>query len=114
MRFLKIILMSVMLLAVSARLGRAADEHLTEAATAITNHVAAVHVEAHGGEAPHEEALPLNAVPIGHVGKLPITNSMLVTWIVAAVLIIFARIATRKIQDVPTGAQNFWEWLVES
>ena len=43
-----------------------------------------------------------------------ITNSMLVTWIVAAVLIIFARIATRKIQAVPSGAQNFWEWLVES
>src|SRR5205807_10665416 len=24
-----------------------------------------------------------------------------------------ARIATRRMQDVPTGAQNFWEWLVE-
>ena len=39
---------------------------------------------------------------------------MLVTWIVAAGLILFARFATRKIQDVPSGAQNFWEWLVES
>jgi len=43
-----------------------------------------------------------------------ITNSMLVTWIVAAGLIIFARIATRRIQAVPSGVQNFWEWLVES
>ena len=39
---------------------------------------------------------------------------MLVTWIVAAGIIAAAQAATRKIQPVPTGAQNFWEWLVES
>ena len=38
---------------------------------------------------------------------------MLVTWIVAVGVILFARFATRKIQEVPSGAQNFWEWLVE-
>ena len=35
------------------------------------------------------------------------------TWIVAAGLILFARMATRRIQAVPSGLQNFWEWLVE-
>jgi F-type H+-transporting ATPase subunit a len=44
----------------------------------------------------------------------PITNSMLVTWIVALGLIVFAQVATRRMQRVPQGAQNFWEWLVES
>ncbi len=39
---------------------------------------------------------------------------MVVTWGVAALLIIFAQVATRNIQAVPSGAQNFWEWLVES
>ena len=39
---------------------------------------------------------------------------MLVTWIVAAGIIVFAQMATRKIKAVPSGAQNFWEWLVES
>ena len=39
---------------------------------------------------------------------------MLVTWIVAAAIIVFAQTATRKIKPVPDGAQNFWEWLVES
>ena len=39
---------------------------------------------------------------------------MLVTWIVAAAIIVFAQLATRKIKAVPSGAQNFWEWLVES
>ena len=39
---------------------------------------------------------------------------MLVTWVVALGIIVFAQIATRKIKAVPSGAQNFWEWLVES
>ena len=38
---------------------------------------------------------------------------MLVTWIVAAGIIIFAQMAMRKIEQIPSGAQNFWEWLVE-
>ena len=47
------------------------------------------------------------------VGPFYITNSMLVTWIVALAVIIFAQIATRNIREIPEGAQNFWEWLVE-
>jgi len=37
---------------------------------------------------------------------------MVVTWIVAVALIIFARIATRDMKRVPSGAQNLLEWLV--
>jgi F-type H+-transporting ATPase subunit a len=67
------------------------------------------------GAAEHaHEGLPLNAVEIGHLGPLPITNSMVVTWLVALGLIIFAQVATRNIKAVPDGAQNFWEFLVES
>ena len=58
--------------------------------------------------------LPLKPDVLFHVGNLAITNSMVVTWIVAAGIIIFAQLATRKIKPVPTGHQNFWEWLVES
>ena len=43
----------------------------------------------------------------------PITNSMIVSWIVAAGLIVFAQVATRRMKPVPDGIQNFWEWLVE-
>ncbi len=39
---------------------------------------------------------------------------MLLTWVVAAGIIVFAQLATRKIKPVPGGAQNFWEWMVES
>src|SRR5262245_46654030 len=60
------------------------------------------------------EGLPTSAVPLWHIGSLPITNSMLVTWVVAIGLIIFAQVATRRMQEIPDGAQNFWEWMVES
>ncbi len=69
----------------------------------------------HAVDAAHEEhGLPLKPVEIGHIGSFPITNSMLVTWIVALALIGFAQYATRDIKRIPEGAQNFWEFLVES
>ncbi|HYY14890.1 MAG TPA: F0F1 ATP synthase subunit A [Chthoniobacterales bacterium] len=65
------------------------------------------------GEA-KEPAVPLKPAELVHIGKFSVTNSMLVTWVVAAGVIVFAQIATRKIKTIPTGLQNFWEWLVES
>src|SRR5438128_10531459 len=61
-----------------------------------------------------EPAVPLKPAELVHIGKFAITNSMLVTWIVAAGIIFFAQLATRKIKPIPSGIQNFWEWLVES
>src|SRR5437016_9364378 len=60
-----------------------------------------------------EPAVSLKPVPLFQIGKFAITNSMLVTWVVAAGIIIFAQLATRNIQRIPNGIQNFWEWLVE-
>jgi F-type H+-transporting ATPase subunit a len=60
------------------------------------------------------EAVPLKAAPLIQIGKFAVTNSMLLTWIVAAGIIVFAQIATRNIKPIPSGIQNFWEWLVES
>ncbi len=59
-------------------------------------------------------ALPLNAVEVFNVGGFPITNSMIVVWVVSLLVIIFAQIATRRVRPIPSGAQNFWEWLLES
>ena len=52
------------------------------------------------------------AVEIARPFGFPITNSMAVSWVVAAGLIIFARVATRDMKRVPSGAQNLLEWLV--
>src|SRR6266700_2274800 len=59
------------------------------------------------------EAIPLKPTPLFQIGKFVITNSMLVTWIVAGGIIVFAQVATRRIKPIPSGIQNFWEWLVE-
>src|SRR3954471_20932070 len=53
------------------------------------------------------EGLTLYAAPLFRIGPLAVTNSMLVTWAVAFLLIIGAQLATRNIKDVPEGAQNF-------
>ena len=60
-----------------------------------------------------EEGLSQKATEIARPLGFPITNSMLVSWIVAVGLIVFAQVATRHMKPVPQGAQNFWEWLVE-
>ena len=61
-----------------------------------------------------EHGLPQKAVEIARPFGFPITNSMVVSWIVAVGLIIFARVATRDMKHVPGGAQNLLEWLVGS
>src|SRR5438093_8974943 len=61
-----------------------------------------------------EPAVSLKPATIVEIGKFAVTNSMLVTWIVAAGIIVFAQIATGTIKPIPSGIQNFCEWLVES
>jgi F-type H+-transporting ATPase subunit a len=61
-----------------------------------------------------EHGLSPKAGEIGRIYGFPITDSMLVCWIVALCLIVFVRAATRRMQQVPGGAQNFLEWVVES
>ena len=60
------------------------------------------------------QGLSQSAVEIARPFGFPVTNSMLVTWIVALSLILIARMATRRMDQVPHGAQNFVEWLIES
>ena len=62
---------------------------------------------------PVEHGLSQKAVELARPFGFPITNSMVVTWIVALGLIVFAQAATRRMAQVPGGAQNFLEWLVE-
>ncbi|MGN6643955.1 MAG: F0F1 ATP synthase subunit A [Verrucomicrobiota bacterium] len=66
----------------------------------------------HGQTEHHSEGLP-TAAPHIQLGPFSVTNSMIMTWIVALGVIIFAQVAMRNVKAVPEGAQNFWEWLVE-
>lgn len=56
----------------------------------------------------------LAAENVFHLGPLPITNSLLATWAVMAILIIGAIILNRKIKkDKPGGFQNLVEMIFE-
>jgi F-type H+-transporting ATPase subunit a len=63
--------------------------------------------------ATEEHGLSQKAVEIARPFGFPITNSMVVTWFVAVLLVVFAQMATRTMQQVPRGAQNFLEWIVD-
>lgn len=57
--------------------------------------------------------IELAAETIGHIGFFPITNTLLVSWIAMILLISTSFFATRKIQIVPAGLQNFYELIIE-
>jgi F-type H+-transporting ATPase subunit a len=63
---------------------------------------------------PAEHGLSQKAVDLARPFGIPITNSMVVMWMVAFGLILLARLSTRRMTEVPRGAQNLMEWLVES
>ena len=75
---------------------------------------ASLSVTGFASDVAHAEGLTPYAPHVFSIGELPITNSMVLSWIVAAVIILVARLATRDIKENPTGLQNFVEWLVES
>lgn len=68
--------------------------------------------DAHAGGGHH--GLPEGAPRFSLLGgKVQITNSMIATWISAALLILGAQLSCRRMKEVPEGGQNFWEWIVE-
>jgi F-type H+-transporting ATPase subunit a len=111
MRLLKALLMVVALAVAVPTAVWAAPETAAASADAVAGaaHEAAGHSDAHAGE--HHGLPP--AAPVFSLGPLQFTNSMLITWVVALLLIIVAQLATRRVSLVPSGLQNFLEWLVE-
>ena len=72
-----------------------------------------VEVDDNNVPASAEHGLSPKAVEIARPLGFPITNAMVVSWLVAVILIVFGQFATRKMNTVPSGAQNFLEWLIE-
>jgi F-type H+-transporting ATPase subunit a len=106
------------LLAFACAPAKAEDRHAIPAQTdEASGHGAgrAVHAEEHHG-------LPSAAPTFGDRSKGAwVNSSMIVTWIVAGLVILFAQIATHRVRSatdaashVPRGAENVWEFLVES
>ena len=103
----------IVLFTVGARI--CAAEDFAPFPAAHTFHIPAVWVLSDPQSSAHDDeshGLPAKAVEIGRAYNFPITNSMVVSWIVALGLLAFAQLSTRKMEPVPRGSQNLWEGLV--
>lgn len=60
-----------------------------------------------------ENSIILAPEVIGNLGFLPVTNTMLVAWIVSLTLVILSFLATFRVKAVPTGLQNVFELVIE-
>jgi F-type H+-transporting ATPase subunit a len=114
---LALLLLAALLMSLDADLTFAQNEPAQVASVTSTSDVAG-HGSTEQSNLPaaiakkEEHGIPQNAIEIARPFGFPITNSMLVSWIVAVGLIIFTRVATRDMKHVPGGAQNLFEWLV--
>lgn len=59
---------------------------------------------------PHIE---IAAEKIFQISGFPVTNTLLMSWIVVILLVIFSQILVRRLDIVPRGLQNIFEILVE-
>lgn len=60
-----------------------------------------------------EHAIVLKPEILGFYKNLPITNTLLVSWVVMLFLTILSLIATTKVRLVPSGIQNLMEAVIE-
>jgi F-type H+-transporting ATPase subunit a len=66
------------------------------------------------GAEPAEPGVPSKATLLFHIGPLPITNSMLTSWVVALALLFIVRLAVKRPQLIPSRGQAVIENLVET
>ena len=63
---------------------------------------------------PHKmHPVSISAEKVFSIFGFPVMNSLLTTWLVMAVLISVAFLATRKMKSVPSGLQNAFEMIIE-
>lgn len=78
----------------------------------VSTFAAEAHVEIpHGAAEAH--GVSAVAAPLFNIGPLPVTNSMVTSWVIALVLVIVVRLAIKKPKLVPTRSQAMVESLVE-
>ena len=66
-----------------------------------------------GAEATATSAPQPPAEVLFHIGPAPVTNSIFTAWVVIAILVLLVYFSTRNMKTIPSGAQNFWELIVE-
>jgi len=62
---------------------------------------------------PASHEATLFAEPLGHIGSLTITNSLLASWVTVFILVVFLVSVGKKVNKIPRGIQNIFEILLE-
>ncbi len=92
-------------------------ENVTEAANVIeespTAENAAHEVGSEGNAEEGGHEIVLAPETLGYIGPLPVTNTLLVSWMVVAILIVFAIVVHRKVTLIPSKIQNFAELFID-
>ncbi|ANN58716.1 ATP synthase F0 subunit A [Mesorhizobium loti NZP2037] len=57
---------------------------------------------------------PLISIPVFHLGPIPITSGVVVTWVMMAVLVLGAILVTRRLTLASSKSQAFFELIVET
>ncbi len=72
-------------------------------------------VETHTAEVEHASPIHvvLKAEDVANIGGFPITNALIMTWIVVGVLIVLAALLKRKLSLIPGKIQAGVEWVFE-
>lgn len=69
-----------------------------------------------GNEAVHEVSheITLYAEEIGHIGKLPVTNALLTSWVVVGIIIIISLVIRFSIKKIPGKLQSLFELILDA
>jgi len=81
------------------------------AAEAVQTQASAAQSEAHAEHA--GPPVTPEAPTLFNIGPIPVTNAMVYTWVIAAVIFITIRLGTRDLKLIPSGLQNAIEAAVE-
>ena len=60
-----------------------------------------------------EHGIVLKPEVLSYIGFLPVTNTLLASWVVIIILTIMSIFTTWKLKAVPSGLQNFMEMIIE-
>lgn len=111
MRIIAIILIGLLGWTGGAAVAAATDRPAASSAGSAAHHAEGGHGDdAHG----HGPPVTAHAPELFRIGPLPVTNSMVYTWIIAGLIFLGVRLATRRMALVPSGGQNLIEMAVES
>jgi len=48
-----------------------------------------------------------------NIGPMPVSNTLLATWLSIIIVLVFSFVAKRNLSIVPSGVSNFFEWIFE-